>query len=286
MSIAHAPDQPASQLPTLTRLQRRERTARALAESGKTRSASRRLELLDYVVRINMGVASSVARRYVHRGIEEDDLAQVAYAALVRAARGFDPSRDQDFLSYAVPTIRGELKKHFRDRGWVVRPPRRIQEIQAKLTHAEEDLAQELGRRSRPDELAAHLQVDVDEVREAMAAEGCFSPSSLDRPLAGLDGVGLATVGDMLGEEDRSQAAAEARVTLAPVLRRLKERDRRILYMRFFEQRTQQEIADDIGVTQMQVSRLLSRIMRDLRDELGHPGDSSPSDAIPQPALV
>jgi RNA polymerase sigma-B factor len=252
----------------LTRRQRRERTARALAASGSTRSKRRREELLDYVVRINMGVARSVASRYVNRGIEEDDLVQVAYAALTRAARDFDPSRHEDFLSYAVPTIRGELKKHFRDHGWTVRPPRRVQETQARITQAEGELVQQLGRSPRPSEIAAHLDMDVDDVVEAMSADGCFAPSSLDRPLAGPDGGGLATVGDLLGEEDVLQPAAEARVTLAPVVRRLKERDRRILYMRFFEERTQQEIADDIGVTQMQVSRLLTRIMRDLRADL------------------
>jgi len=286
MSTAYAPDQPSSHEPALTRLERREFTARALAESAATLDASRRQELLDYVVRINMGVANSVARRYVHRGIEEEDLVQVAYAALIRAAHGFDPSREQDFLSYAVPTIRGELKKHFRDRGWVVRPPRRIQEIQGKLTRAEEDLAHELGHRPRPDELAAHLQVDVAEVREAMAADGCFSPSSLDRPVAGPEGGGFATMGDLIGGDDRSQSAAEARVTLAPVLRRLKERDRRILYMRFFEERTQQEIADDIGVTQMQVSRLLSRIMRDLRADIEHGATRVYAAPSPLPALL
>ena len=287
MSTAYAPHQPSSHEPALTRLERRELTARALAESAATLSVSRRHELLDYVVRINMCVANSVARRYVHRGIEEEDLVQVAYAALIRAARGFDPSRDQDFLSYAVPTIRGELKKHFRDRGWVVRPPRRIQEIQARLTRAEEDLAHELGHRPLADELAAHLQVDVAEVREAMAADGCFSPSSLDRPVAGLEGGGFATVGDLIGgRDDGSRSAVEARVTLAPVLRRLKERDRRILYMRFFEERTQQEIADDIGVTQMQVSRLLSRIMRDLRADIEHGATRVYSEPSPLPVLV
>ena len=273
MSTTHTvltPGQPHAPELVLTRLERRERTARALAESGKNCSASRRLELLDYVVRINMGVARSVARRYLHRGIEEEDLVQVAYFALVRAAHGFDPGRDQDFLAYAVPTIRGELKKHFRDRGWVVRPPRRIQEIQARITRAEGDLAQDLGRRPRPGELAAHLRVGAAEVREAMAVDGCFAPSSLDIPVAGPGGVASATVGDMLGTEDRSQAAAEARVALAPALRRLNERDRRILYMRFVEERSQQEIGDAIGVTQMQVSRLLARILRDLRADLGH----------------
>jgi len=254
--------------PALSRRQRRERTARALEASGTTRSETRREELLDYVVRINMGVARSVASRYLNRGIEEDDLVQVAYAALTRAARDFDPSRHEDFLSYAVPTIRGELKKHFRDLGWTVRPPRRIQETQARITRAEGELVQLYGRSPRPSEIAEHLGIEIDDVVDAMSADGCFSPSSLDRPLTTGDGAGFATVADLLGEEDASQPAAEARVTLAPVVRKLKERDRRILYMRFFEERTQQEIADDIGVTQMQVSRLLSRIMRDLRTEL------------------
>jgi RNA polymerase sigma-B factor len=253
----------------LTRRQRRERTSVVLSAAGRTRSGSRRAELLEYVVRINMGVARSVASRYLNRGIDEDDLLQVAYMALTRAARDFDPARHDDFLSYAVPTMRGELKKHFRDQGWTVRPPRRVQETQARITRAEGELVQELGRSPLPSEIAAHIGAEVDDVIEALAADGCFAPASLDRPLARADGEGAASLGDFLGEDDTTQPAAEARVALAPVVRRLKERDRRILYMRFFEERTQQEIADDIGVTQMQVSRLLSRILRDLRQDLG-----------------
>jgi RNA polymerase sigma-B factor len=215
-----------------------------------------------------MEVARSVASRYFRRGIEEDDLVQVAYTALTRATRDFDPSRLHDFLSYAVPTIRGELKRHFRDHGWTVRPPRRIQETQARITTAEGQLVQRLGRSPQPSEMADHLGIEVDEVIEAISADGCFAPASLDRPVAGLDGGGLSTLGDLIGEEDRSQPAAEARVALAPVVRLLKKRDRRILYLRFFEDRSQQEIAEEIGVSQMQVSRLLTRIMRDLRTEL------------------
>lgn len=256
-------------------LTRRERTARALADIGRTRSERRRVELLDYVVRINMDVARSLAGRYLNRGIEEDDLVQVAYAALTRAARDFDPRRHKDFLSYAVPTIRGELKKHFRDHGWTVRPPRRIQETQARIIRAEGELIQMHGRAPRPSEVAAHLGVDLDDVIDAMSADGCFVPSSLDRPLAGVEDTSLTTVGDQLGQEDLAHLAAEARAMLAPLLRGLKERDRRILYLRFFEGCTQQEVADDIGVTQMQVSRLLARIMRDLRAQLTSDGDVS-----------
>src|ERR1044071_4248492 len=110
-----------------------------------------------------MDVARSVASRFRRRGIEDDDLAQVAYTALTRAARDFDPGRHKDFLSYAVPTIRGELKKHFRDLGWAVRPPRRVQETQARITRAEGALVQKLGRSPRPSEIAAALGLELDD---------------------------------------------------------------------------------------------------------------------------
>ena len=252
----------------LTRQQRHDRTSRALVTAAKAQSSMRRRELLDYVVGLNMEVARSVASRYFRRGIEEDDLVQVAYTALTRATRDFDPSRLHDFLSYAVPTIRGELKKHFRDHGWTVRPPRWIQETQARISTAEGELVQELGRFPRTSEIADHLGIEVDHVVETMSADGSFAPASLDRAVAGPDSGGLTTVGDLIGQEDLSQPAAEARVTLAPAVRLLKQRDRRILYLRFFEDRSQEEIAQDIGVSQMQVSRLLTRIMRDLRTAL------------------
>ncbi len=263
----------------LSRRERQECTSRALTEAADADPA-RREELLDLVVRINMGVARSVASRYLHRGIDEDDLVQVAYMALTRAARDFDAGRHGDFLSYAVPTMRGELKKHFRDHGWSVRPPRRVQETQARITRAEGELLQKIGRSPTPSQIAAHLDLDLGDVIEALAADGCFSPTSLDRPLGGAEADTGAVLADFLGGEDPDQPAAEARVALAPVVRRLKERDRRILYMRFFEEKTQQEIADDIGVTQMQVSRLLSRILRDLRENLSD--SESLDDVVPR----
>ena len=257
----------------LTREQRRDRTARALAIAARSRSVARREALLDYVVRINMEVAREIASRYGSRGIDSEDLAQVAYVALTRATRSFQPELDNDFLAYAVPSIRGELKKHFRDYGWAIRPPRRIQDAQFRIARAEGELAQLLGRSPKPSELAAHLGLDLQEVIEAMSADGCFLPSSLDRPVLGGggdagDGDGPATMAELLREEDGAHDAAEARVTLAPLVRRLEARDQRILYLRFVEGRTQQEIGSDIGVTQMQVSRLLTRILRDLRCEI------------------
>lgn len=264
--------------PQLTRRQRSERTAEAL-EAAHHAGPDDRQDLLDYVVQINMGVARSVASRYQRRGIDEDDLLQVAYLALTRAARDFDTERHKDFLSYAVPTIRGELKKHFRDHGWTVRPPRRVQETQARIAAGEAELLQRLGRSPTPSELAAHLGADLDDVIEALGADGCFTPTSLDRPVTRTDDAAAGTLGDLLGEADPDQPAAEARIALAPVVRRLKERDRRILFLRFFEDCTQQEIAEEIGVTQMQVSRLIARIMRDLRRDLGEEQGAEPKSA-------
>ncbi|MGZ4438406.1 MAG: SigB/SigF/SigG family RNA polymerase sigma factor [Nocardioidaceae bacterium] len=245
-----------------------ERAARAVLE-GDTTEHSR---LLDEVVILNMPVAKAMVSRYRNRGIAEEDLLQVAYLALVKAARGYDTSTGNPFLSYAVPTIRGEVKRYFRDHGWAVRPPRRIQELQAQISGALSELTFRLGRSPRPSEVAAHLGEDLESVTEALAADGCFTPTSLDRPATGDEG---SSLGDLLGCDDEGQASAEARTVLGPLVRRLDERDRRILMLRFFEGWTQQEIADDIGVTQMQVSRLLSRILTRLREELADEPDGA-----------
>jgi RNA polymerase sigma-B factor len=231
-----------------------------LAESGD--DAERRLLRDELVVR-NLGVARAVAMRYRNRGISTEDLEQVARLGLVKAAQGFDPTRRNDFLAYAVPTIRGEVRKHFRDLGWSVRPPRRIQELQSKIMSAANELTQQNGRSPRPSELAAFLDVPVDDVEEALAADGCFSPTSLDRPV-GTD-EGSASLGELLPSLDDEHSAVDARVILGPAVRKLGERDRKILHLRFFNGWTQDEIAREIGVTQMHVSRLLARILDELR---------------------
>jgi RNA polymerase sigma-B factor len=250
-----------------SRAERAERTA-DLLDRASGASETERARLLDEVVVINMGVANAIASRYRSRGISTDDLQQVAYLALVKATHGYDASSGHNFLSYCVPTIRGELKRHFRDQGWTVRPPRRIQELQARISGTEAELSFALGRSPRPSEIAAHLDADLEEVTEALATDGCFTPASLDKPV-GTDGE--TSLGDLLGGDDVSMSAAEARVVLAPAVRRLGDRDRRILMLRFFRGWTQQEIADDIGVTQMQVSRLLSRILAELREQIDEP---------------
>jgi RNA polymerase sigma-B factor len=229
-------------------------------------NAEERRRLLDAVIEMHLDLAHSEASRYRSRGIALDDLRQVAALALTKAARGYDVTTGHDFLSYAVPTIRGELRKHFRDHGWMIRPPRRIQELQARINTAEAELSSRLGRSPQPKEIAEHIDEGTESVIEALASDGCFVPASLDHP-AGEDG--STTLGDLLPFDDEEHRAAEARLMLSPALRQLGERDRAILSMRFYEGLTQREIASRIGVTQMQVSRLLTRILGQLRSGVG-----------------
>jgi RNA polymerase sigma-B factor len=245
------------------RSERAIRTAELLDRAYHCDEAERQ-ELIAQVVEANMGVAEAVASRFRHRGVAEEDLRQVAYLALTKAARHFDPEAGFDFLSYAVPTMRGELRRYFRDSGWMVRPPRKVQELQGRIFGAQFELSAVLGRSPSPSEVAAHLQVPLEELEEALAAEGCFTPASLDKTMG--NKTSETTVGDFLGGVDEGTQAVEARVVLAPVVRRLSERDRKVLRMRFFDDLTQREIAQEIGVTQTQVSRVLGRIMRELRE--------------------
>jgi RNA polymerase sigma-B factor len=240
------------------------RTAAILGELDRTVGPERREQLLGDLVEANMCVARSIAARYRNRGISDDDLEQVAYLALVRSARAYDHTSGHDFLSYVVPSIRGEVRRYFRDQGWMVRPRRRVQEIQSVLERTESDLQHSLGRPPEPEELATELGASVPEVREALAATGCFFPVSLDQ----VTSTETTSIGDQLGAPDRDLAVIEARLVLAPLVQELSARERRILELRFFRDCTQQEIAEDIGVTQMQVSRLLTRIMADLRKGL------------------
>lgn len=258
----------------ISRDQRRRLTA-TLLRQVESAEGEERLELLDQVVLVNMCVAHSIALRYRSRGIALEDLEQVANAALVRAVHQFDPGRHGDLLTYAVPTIRGELRHYFRDHGWVVRPPRRVQELQSRVIEERDRIDHDRAvsdvvepPRPREQEIAEALDVPQEDVVEALTAEGCFTPASLDVQVGGEDS---STLGELLPDPDDSaeRRAAEARVMLRPVMRRLPARHRRLLEMRFVQELTQQEIADELGVTQTQVSRLLAKILGDLRRGLG-----------------
>jgi RNA polymerase sigma-B factor len=255
--------------------QRQTHTNRMLLEA-QTAGPTERQRLLDEVVVANMEVARSIAWRYRNRGIPSDDLEQVACLALVRAASRFDPAKADDFLSFAVPTIRGEVRRHFRDHGWTVRPPRSIQELQSAINADAADPATGVAREDSDEQVATRLGVTVAQVREARAAQGCFAPMSLDAPGAG-DREPLAAM--LVDDEFDEHAAVEARVILRTLVKELKPRERLILYLRFVEGRTQAEIGAEIGVTQMQVSRLLNRILTRMRERaLG--ADSASGDAV------
>jgi RNA polymerase sigma-B factor len=257
--------QGASEAARTSRHDRREATARLLARAAATENDLVRKRLQDEVVRLNLDIAESVASRFRNRGVPDDDLTQVACLGLVKASQRYDAAYAADFLSFAVPTIRGEVRRYFRDHGWVVRPPRHIQEMQARIGAVEDELTQLLGRTARPDELASHLGEDEGQVVEALSANGCFVPTSLDLAVGTEE---RATLAERIASEDVGPFAVDARVILAPAVKDLSTRDQRILYLRFFEGRNQREIGDEIGVTQMQVSRLLARILRDLRRSL------------------
>jgi RNA polymerase sigma-B factor len=251
------------------RTRRIQTTDRLLREARHCDDASRGARLQE-VIELNVPVARSIARQFRGRGENLEDLEQVAYLGLTKAVHGFDPERGQEFLSYAVPTISGELKRHFRDVAWTVRPPRRIQELQSEISPAIQELVQAYGRQPRPGEIARRLDCDECDVVEALACGGCFTPTSLyDRGPSG-DGYSVA---ERLQTNEGGYSRVEAVQMLSQACQGLKPRDRRILYLRFFNDRTQEQIAGELGVTQMQVSRLLSRIMRDLRRKLTLPNE-------------
>ncbi len=244
----------------------RERLARDLLERAADAQGHERRRLIDEVVLLHLGLAESIARRYYRRGVERDDLLQVANLGLVNAAQRFDPGLGKDFVSFAVPTISGEVKRYFRDHGWAVRPPRRVQDLAAAVTAATAEVSQAKGTAPSPAEVAEHLGVSIDEVREADASHECFATASFDYRGDGGEETPLA---ETLGEEDDGYDRAEAVAALAPACHELKPRDRHILYLRFFKGWTQEEIGTELGVTQMQVSRLLARILGQLRARIG-----------------
>ena len=260
---------------TLTRDERSRRTAELFGLASRTSDAARRADLLDEVVLVNVRVAHSLARRFAGRGVDVEDLEQVACEGLIKAAARFDAGLGKDFLSFAVPTVRGELQRYFRDLGWVVRPTRRVQETRWAVSRAEADLTQRLGHTPAPTEVMEELDLTHEDYAEAGSAHGCFAPTSLDRPATANDDGG--SIGDLIADEDHGLPACEARVALAPVVRTLSERDRRVLFLRYFEDLGQKEIGEEIGVTQTQVSRILDRILTDLHDGLVSDDDADES---------
>jgi RNA polymerase sigma-B factor len=211
-------------------------------------------------------LANSLANRFTNRGESHDDLIQTATIGLIKAVDRFDPTRGVEFAAYAVPTIVGEIKRHFRDHTWDVRVPRRIQELRLQVAEAANTLTNTLQRDPTHADIATHLGVTETDVRDGITGAGAYNAISLQTPARPGDGGG--EIGDLLGGDDPDLELTDLRATLAPALAKLGERERRILAYRFFDNMTQSQIADKVGVSQMHVSRLLTRALATLRTEL------------------
>ncbi|HYJ66504.1 MAG TPA: RNA polymerase sigma factor SigF [Nocardioidaceae bacterium] len=225
-----------------------------------------RLDLRDYLVRLHLPLVEHLARRFVNRGEPLDDLTQVGTIGLLKAIDRFVYERGVEFSTYATPTILGEIKRHFRDRGWSIRVPRRLQEMRLALAATTAELTQELGRSPTMIEIAERLDIDEDSVVEGLASANAYSTVSLDATDSREDAG--ASMLDALGEDDAELGNVEYRASLRPLLAALDPRDQRILVLRFFYGMTQSQIADEIGMSQMHVSRLLSRTLARLRQAL------------------
>jgi RNA polymerase sigma-B factor len=224
----------------------------------------------DAVVLLNLGLADGIACRYLGRGIERDDLVQVARLGLVKAVHRYRPALGQSFAGFAAPTISGEIKRHFRDTGWMVRPPRRLQELGARLRDAEKDLEQQLHRKPTPLEIAGVLGVDETQVRAAREASSSFHAVSLDVPVTTEHRPDLA-----VDASDDPFTAFDDAQWLDAALADLSDRERIVLRLRFVESLTQSEIALQIGVSQMQVSRILRATLTRLRARLAASVDAA-----------
>ena len=217
----------------------------------------------DELIMEHLGLAHALARRYSGRGEAVEDLQQVATVGLLKAVERFDPDRGLAFSTFAFPTIIGEIKRHFRDRAWATRVPRGLQERALELTRAVQDLSQELGRSPSIEELAKALDVEVEAVLEAMEVNRSYSTTSLDAPMS--DGETNLKFERVLGREDPELEAVDREMVVSDLLESLPERDREVVHLRFFEGLTQSEIADRVGISQMHVSRLLTKSLASLR---------------------
>lgn len=245
----------------------REDTKRLFAELRRTEDPA----LRDELAKLHLPLVEYLAKRFKDRGEPLDDLVQVGSVGLLKAIDRFDLDRGVEFSTYATPTIVGELKRYFRDKGWAVRVPRRLQELSLRLNKIIAQQTQELGRSPTISEIAEAAEVTEDEVLEAVESGQAYSTTSLDAP-SGEDEDAPARA-DRLGEEDMRLDNLEYFASLAPLIEQLPERERQILYLRFFKGMTQSKIAEQVGISQMHVSRLLTRVLEFLREGMDTSAD-------------
>ena len=225
-----------------------------------------RQRVRDELVEMHLALVEYLARRFRNRGEPLDDLVQVATIGLIKSVDRFDLERGVEFSTYATPTIVGEIKRHFRDKGWAIRVPRRLQELKLALAKATSDLSQKNGRAPTVAELAQHLGMSEEDILEGLESANAYSAVSLDAPDAGDDD--SPAVADSLGTTDEALEGVEYRESLKPLLEKLPPREKKILLLRFFGNMTQSQIAAELGISQMHVSRLLARTLAQLREGL------------------
>ncbi len=233
-------------------------------------SEAERARLRDDLVRLHLPLVEHFARRFLNRGEPYDDLLQVGTIGLIKAVDRFDLERGVEFSTYATPTIVGEIKRHFRDRGWAIRVPRRLQELRISITTATAELTQEHGRSPTVAELAHRIGVPEEEILEGLDSSNAYATLSLDAPDSSEDSA-LSMI-DVIGADDESLEHVENRETIKPLLEGLDPREKHILTLRFFKGMTQSQIAAEIGISQMHVSRLLTRTLEKLRRSLADAG--------------
>ncbi|SHI88212.1 RNA polymerase sigma-B factor [Tessaracoccus bendigoensis DSM 12906] len=261
-ALSKGPTMARGHLATTTVIEREQRTEELFDKLTHTSGSEARQGVVDTIAETNLPMSDALARRYVGRGCELDDLMQVARVGLMLAIDRFQPDAGRKFVRFAVPTITGELKRYFRDGSWMVRPPRRVQELRPQVESARNELAQELGREPSEAELSARLQANPKLVRECLNSTTSFRPVSLDAPVLRNSWVSL---GDSLASGEREPSTAVAMLDLRAALESLSKRERKVISWRFVDDLTQLQIAQRLGCSQMQVSRILRHALKLLR---------------------
>jgi len=231
----------------------------AALEAGTSEHEALRAALIER----HLPLVTFMARKFADRGEPLDDLIQVGTIGLIKAIDRFEISKGFEFSTFATPTIVGEIKRHFRDKTWAVRVPRRLQELGASVTKATTELTQKLDRSPTPKEIAKHLGITVDDVAEALESNAAYSTVSLD-----VTSETSTSVGETFGALDEALEGVEYRESLKPLLSQLDDREKRILQMRFFDNLSQSQIATELGISQMHVSRILNKVLTHLREGL------------------
>ena len=246
-------------------------------DKEKTRELFRRfkeegdMDAREKLVMSHLNLVRFIANKFKNRGEPIDDLVQVGYLGLLKAIDRFDPSRGLEFTTFATPTIMGEIKRHFRDKGWSVRVPRRLQELSAKVNQATDTLTSQLQRSPTIAEIADYLDATVDEVLEAMESSSAYSSVSLEAP-SGADDDDTPSVIDRSATEDSDLAFTDDRIIIEEALASFSPRERDVIEMRFLKGMTQIEIAEKLGISQVQVSRLLRRTLKKIQDKIDPEG--------------